>query len=278
LIATAATATATAAYYQLRTDHATAEPNQGVESFEEKIPSRGDMLKKLQDASVATNPYDVLIIGGGATGAGAVLDAVTRGLKVALIEKEDFAAGASSRSTKLVHGGVRYLEKAVTNLEPGQLLLVLEALHERKKLLDTAPYLTDALPIVTPCFSWWEIPYYWAGLKVYDLLAVGRHLYSSYYLSRAETLRQFPMLNQEGLKGGVVYYDGQMNDARVNVSLAVTAAVNGATIMNHMSVAGLIKDPVSGKVVGVKAIDNISGRPHKSTAKLSSTRAAHLLT
>jgi glycerol-3-phosphate dehydrogenase len=108
-------------------------------------------------------------------------------------------------------------------LEPGQLLLVLEALHERKKFLDTAPYLTDALPIVTPCFSWWEIPYYWAGLKVYDLMAVGRHLYSSYYLSRAETLRQFPMLNQEGLKGGVVYYDGQMNDARVNVSLAVTA-------------------------------------------------------
>eukprot|EP00301_Raphidiophrys_heterophryoidea_P002292 c11070_g1_i1.p1 GENE.c11070_g1_i1~~c11070_g1_i1.p1 ORF type:complete len:461 (+),score=138.95 c11070_g1_i1:590-1972(+) len=131
--------------------------------------------------------------------------------------------------------------------------------------MNTAPFLTNPLPIITPCFQYWEVPYYWAGLKVYDLLAFGSHLYPSYYLSAKEAMRQFPMMKPDDLKGAVVYYDGQMNDARMNVSLAVTAALHGATMLNHTSVVGFIKE--DGVVVGVQVQDNITGSTYPVRAK-----------
>ncbi|KAH7037970.1 uncharacterized protein B0I36DRAFT_359589 [Microdochium trichocladiopsis] len=136
--------------------------------------------------------YDVLIIGGGATGAGVALDAVTRGLKVAVAERDDFSSGTSSKSTKLVHGGVRYLEKAFWNLDYSQYELVREALKERKYFLRTAPHLSSWLPIMVPLDKWWKAPYYWAGTKCYDLLAGSEGIESSYFLTRSKALDAFP--------------------------------------------------------------------------------------
>ena len=200
-------------------------------------------------------PFDVLIIGGGATGAGAALDAATRGLRVALVEGEDFASGTSSRSTKLVHGGVRYLEKAVFQLDPGQLKLVFEALRERRTLLRNAPHLAWPLPIATPCYKAWEVPYYWAGMKAYDLVAFlgGGSLEMSKFLTARESLAAFPNLaltrsddpEKSTLKGAVVYRDGQFDDARLAVALAATASAAGATVLNHARVDRLLFDEVT---------------------------------
>ena len=193
-------------------------------------PSRREQLRKLR----GNEEFDVLIIGGGATGAGAAVDAATRGLRTALIEGEDFGSGTSSRSTKLVHGGVRYLEKAVFQLSYGQLKLVFEALHERKNLLRNAPHLARPLPIATPCYHGWEVPYYWAGMKAYDLVAGASGLTMSGFRTAAESLALFPTLaavrKEDGasLKGTIVYRDGQFDDARLNVALACTAAHAGA--------------------------------------------------
>jgi glycerol-3-phosphate dehydrogenase len=159
------------------------------------VPSRSTQLDRLKAASQETQtPFNVIVIGGGATGSGCALDATTRGLKTLLVESEDFAAGTSSRSTKLVHGGVRYLEKAVKNLDYGQLKLVFEALHERKTVLDIAPHLASTLPIMTPCYSWWEVPYYWAGLKAYDLVAGSRALAWSHFVPPSRAAAAFPTL------------------------------------------------------------------------------------
>ena len=229
------------------------------------IPSRRDQLARLSQASSPSSPYDVLIIGGGATGTGIALDAATRGLRTALVEAEDFAAGTSSRSTKLVHGGVRYLEKAVMNLDYGQLKLVFEALRERKTVLDIAPHLTNSLPIMTPCYAWWEVPYYWAGLKAYDLVAGARALAWSHYEPPSKAKSQFPTLcshRKDGtsLKGVVVYYDGQFNDSRLAVALACTAAAAGATVTNHTKVTGLIKAPDTRQVIGARVQDVLTGK------------------
>ncbi|XP_049850720.1 glycerol-3-phosphate dehydrogenase, mitochondrial-like [Schistocerca gregaria] len=204
-----------------------------------KIPSRASMLDKLKKRE----KFDMLVIGGGATGAGVALDATLRGLNVALVERDDFSSSTSSRSTKLVHGGVRYLEKTVKELDPKQFNLVLEALHERWTLLKLAPHLTNCLEIMTPCYSWWEVPYYWIGMKMYDILSFRRHLKSSSYLSKSESLERFPMLDeQRGLKGSIIYYDGQMDDSRLNVALAMTAAMRGASMANHVEVIELLKE------------------------------------
>jgi glycerol-3-phosphate dehydrogenase len=149
----------------------------------------------------------------------------------------------------LIHGGVRYLEKAVKQFDPGQLALVFDALHERATFLNIAPHLTRKLPIMTPCYSWWEIPYYWAGMKFYDALSFTRRLGSSRYASAKESAIQFPVIKTEGLKGSIVYFDGQMDDSRMNVSLALTAAVNGATIANHVEVVELLHKRVTKKVL-----------------------------
>lgn len=199
--------------------------------------------------------YDLLVIGGGATGAGIALDAATRGLKVALVERDDFASGTSSRSTKLVHGGVRYLEKAVWNLDYDQYELVKEALRERSNFLHAAPHLTTWLPVMLPLKHWWQLPYFYAGTKCYDLLAGAEANPSSYFMPRRKALEAFPML-KKSLVGALVYYDGQQNDSRMNVSLALTAALYGATTVNHMEVTKLEKD-AQGRLCGARVRDLI---------------------
>jgi len=222
--------------------------------------SRLDHLAELQKHSTASDPYDLLVIGGGATGTGIALDAATRGLRVALVERDDFSAGTSSKSTKLVHGGVRYLEKAFWNLDYNQYELVREALRERSTFLDVAPHLAKPLPILLPVYNWWQLPYFWAGTKAYDLLAwsQGMGLTSSYLLGKKAALDAFPLLRKDKLTGALVYYDGQQNDARVNVSLAMTASMYGATILNHAEVTKLEKD-ASGRICGARVRDTIAG-------------------
>lgn len=206
--------------------------------------------------------YDLLIIGGGATGAGVALDAATRGLKVAVVERDDFSSGTSSKSTKLVHGGVRYLEKAFWELDYNQYKLVKEALRERKYFLDTAPHLSSWLPIMIPLDKWWKAPYYWAGTKAYDFLAGSEGIETSYFMTRSKTLEAFPMLKKSDLIGSLVYYDGAHNDSRMNVSIAMTAALYGATVVNHVEVTGLEKD-ANGKLCSATVKDLVQEKNGK---------------
>jgi len=214
---------------------------------------REDLLPRLK----TDEPFDMLVIGGGATGCGIALDAASRGLKVALVEKNDFSEGTTSRSTKLLHGGVRYLEMAVKHLDKSQYRLVRDALKERGILLRLAPHLSNTLPLVTPLYRWMEVPYILSGLKLYDFLAGSAGIGNSRLLGRAEALKRFPMLHSEGLKAGVLYYDGQFNDARMAVCIAVTAAQHGAVIVNHVGVTDLIKE--ESKVAGVRVSDSVTG-------------------
>jgi glycerol-3-phosphate dehydrogenase len=203
-------------------------------------------------------PFDVAIIGGGATGLGAAVDAASRGHSVVLIEQSDFAKGTSSRSTKLVHGGVRYLKQ-------GNVSLVLEALRERGLLCKNAPHLVHSLPFVIPSYHWWEGPFYGIGLKVYDTLAGQLGLEPSRYLSREEMIELLPTLETEGLDGGVVYHDGQFDDARLAIHLARTAVNHGGILLNHTRCCGLMKE--NGHVIGLKAECVESGRQHEIRAR-----------
>lgn len=230
------------------------------------LPSRADQLKSLKD----TPEYDIIVIGGGATGAGVALDSVSRGLKTALIELDDFSSGTSSRSTKLIHGGVRYLQKAIMKLDYDQYRMVKEALYERANLLDIAPHLSCPLPIMLPVYKWWQVPYYWVGIKAYDFVAGSKLVKSSYYLSKSRALELFPMLKKDKLCGALVYYDGQHNDARMNIAIALTAARMGATIANHVRVTGLLKKTLpDGRNVlsGVKVKDMVSGNEWEVRSK-----------
>ncbi|EYU39630.1 hypothetical protein ABFS82_06G187100 [Erythranthe guttata] len=235
------------------------------------VPSRAVQESALI-GSGAANPLDVLVIGGGATGCGVALDGATRGLRVGLVERDDFSSGTSSRSTKLIHGGVRYLEKAVFNLDYGQLKLVFHALEERKQVIDNAPHLCHALPCMTPCFNWFDVVYYWMGLKMYDLVAGRRLLHLSRYYSAQESVELFPTLARKGndrsLKGTVVYYDGQMNDSRLNVALACTAALAGAAVLNHAEVISFLRDEGSGRIIGARIRNNLSGKEFDTYAKV----------
>ncbi|HET9826781.1 MAG TPA: glycerol-3-phosphate dehydrogenase/oxidase [Chitinophagaceae bacterium] len=197
----------------------------------------------------ATPKWDICIIGGGATGLGIAVDAASRGLKTLLVEKSDFAKGTSSRSTKLVHGGVRYLQQ-------GNIKLVTEALKERGVLLKNAPHLVKNQAFIVPNYKWWEGPYYGIGLKVYDWMAGSLGFGPSQFLSREETLALAPTLDAGGLRGGVLYHDGQFDDARLAIHLAMTAADHGATIINYVSVEGLLK--ANGKVSGVALRDELA--------------------
>lgn len=223
-----------------------------------------DLKKSSSSSSSSSDIYDLLVIGGGATGTGIALDAATRGLKVAIVERDDFSSGTSSKSTKLVHGGVRYLEKAVWNLDYNQYQLVKEALRERKSFLYTAPHLSSWLPIMLPLQKWWQAPYFWAGTKFYDFLAGSEGIESSYFLPRSKALDAFPMLKKENLIGALVYYDGQHNDSRMNISLAMTATLYGATTVNHLEVTGLEKD-ANGKLTGARVRDLILDRDGQSS-------------
>ncbi|KAL8933369.1 MAG: hypothetical protein Q9211_005819 [Gyalolechia sp. 1 TL-2023] len=229
---------------------------------------KDDELVEGADKQNDAEPYDLLVIGGGATGAGIALDAATRGLKVAMVEREDFASGTSSKSTKLVHGGVRYLEKAVWDLDYNQYKLVKEALRERKYFLDTAPHLSSWLPIMIPVQKWWQAPYFWAGTKFYDFLAGAEGIESSYFLTKSRALDAFPMLKKENLFGALVYYDGAHNDSRMNVSIAMTAALYGATVLNYMEVTELEKD-ASGKLVGAKVKDRVQEKNGQKAQEFS---------
>lgn len=206
-----------------------------------------------------THEWDVIIIGGGATGLGCAVDAASRGYKTLLLEQHDFAKASSSRSTKLIHGGVRYLQQ-------GNIKLVREALHERSRLYKNAPHLVHHLPFLVPLYRWWETPFYTVGLKIYDMLAGKMGLSPSKHLTRRQTLNAVPSLHKEGLRGGVLYYDGQFDDARLAITLAQTAAREGATVLNYFKVTSLIKQ--KGKIVGVKAIDEISKTKHIIYAKV----------
>jgi glycerol-3-phosphate dehydrogenase len=185
--------------------------------------------------------FDCLVIGGGATGAGIAVDAASRGLRVALIERDDFGSGTSSRSTKLIHGGVRYLEQAVLHFDRSQFNLVRDALKERAILLSIAPHLCQPLPLVTPLYNLLHVPYYRTGLKLYDWLAGKANLSPSRFVDTHEALARFPMLKSDGLRGGVVYFDGQFDDARLNLSLILTADQEGAAVANRVEIIGLLK-------------------------------------
>ncbi|MDD2881271.1 MAG: glycerol-3-phosphate dehydrogenase/oxidase [Rhodoferax sp.] len=197
--------------------------------------------------------YDIAVVGGGATGLGIALDAAARGLRVVLMEAYDFAKGTSSRSTKLVHGGVRYLAQ-------GNISLVREALHERTLLLKNAPHLAQPLPFVMPTYQWWEAPFYGVGLKMYDALAGSAGLGRTEFLSRRETSAHLPMVRIAGLKGGVKYWDGQFNDARMALALARTAAAHGALLVNYCRATSLVHE--GGRVVGVNCEDQLTGKAH----------------
>ena len=206
---------------------------------------RGEMIQQLQ----ATSMWDICIIGGGATGLGIAVDAATRGFKTLLVEKFDFAKGTSSRSTKLVHGGVRYLQQ-------GNIKLVMEALKERGMLIKNAPHLVKNQAFIVPNYKWWEGPFYGIGLKVYDWMAGSLGFGPSQFLSREETLNLAPTLDPDGLRGGVLYHDGQFDDARLAIHLAMTAADHGAAVINYMSAEGLMK--ANNKVCGVILKDRLN--------------------
>ena len=197
---------------------------------------RDALLARLQDPSWRKgSAFDFVIVGGGATGVGIAVDAAARGYSVALFERADFGKGTSSRSTKLVHGGVRYLQQ-------GNVALVMEALKERGILRRNAPHLVHDLPFVVPNYSWWEAPFYGIGMKVYDALA-GRYGFgSSRNLSRRQTIERLPTIETKGLRGGVVYHDGQFDDARLLIDLCQTAVGQGAVVLNYCSVVGLLRD------------------------------------
>src|ERR1700704_3671004 len=189
---------------------------------------RDQALRTISDRS---DPWDVVIIGGGATGLGIAVDAASRGFSTLLLEQYDFAKGTSSRATKLVHGGVRYLQQ-------GNIKLVTEALHERGILRRNAPHLVKDQSFVVPNYKWWEGPYYGIGLKVYDWMAGSLGLGPSRLLSKEEILELAPTLEPEGLRGGVIYHDGQFDDARLAINIAQTAAENSAVVLNYFPVTG----------------------------------------
>ncbi|MBU3737477.1 MAG: glycerol-3-phosphate dehydrogenase/oxidase [Rhodoferax sp.] len=208
---------------------------------------RQDLLDRL----ARPQRYDLAVVGGGATGLGVALDAAARGLSVVLLESHDFAQGTSSRATKLVHGGVRYLAQ-------GKISLVREALRERAALLANAPHLAQPLPFVLPCYRAWELPFYGIGLRVYDLLAGRRNLGASAWLGPRAARAALPQVRAQGLVGAIRYWDGQFDDARLALALARTAARQGALLINHMRVLDLRHG--NGRVDGLLCEDAISGQ------------------
>ncbi len=215
------------------------------------------MIDRLRDRS---DTWDIVVIGGGATGMGIAVDAASRRFDVLLLEQADFGKGTSSRSTKLVHGGVRYLQQ-------GNISLVMEALKERGLLLQNAPHLVSDLAFVVPNYEWWEAPFYGVGMKVYDVMA-GRYRFGrSKNLTVEETVERLPNIEREGLRGGVLYHDGQFDDARLLVNLAQTGFEQGATILNYTRVTDLLKDS-SGFLTGVRMVDQESGEELEASARV----------
>jgi glycerol-3-phosphate dehydrogenase len=213
----------------------------------------------LKSLAERREPWDIAVVGGGATGVGIVVDAASRGYSAVLLEQHDFGKGTSSRSTKLVHGGVRYLQQ-------GNISLVMEALKERGLLLRNAPHLVHDLQFIVPNYEWWEAPFYGIGMKVYDLLAGKYGFGPSQILSRDEVLERIPTLSQDGLRGGVKYHDGQFDDARLLIDLASTAAERGACLLNYARVTELVKES-NGFISGLTFRDEESGASHTLAAR-----------
>ncbi|MDO8450411.1 MAG: glycerol-3-phosphate dehydrogenase/oxidase [Rhodoferax sp.] len=218
------------------------------------LTERNELIARL----AANRHYDIAIVGGGATGLGVALDAAARGLSVVLVESHDFAKGTSSRSTKLVHGGVRYLAQ-------GNIGLVREALHERTTLLRNAPHLAQPLSFIMPSYRWWETPFYGMGLKMYDALAGKAGLGKTEFLTRDETLALLPTAQPNGLKGGVRYWDGQFNDARLALALARTAATHGALLVNYCRAVDLVHE--AGRLVGLVCEDTETSKQYRINAR-----------
>jgi glycerol-3-phosphate dehydrogenase len=228
-----------------------AELDRVIAANEEHIMQRNQMMQRAREQSSQSDPWDIAIVGGGATGMGVAVDAAARGFRTILLEAHDFGKGTSSRSTKLVHGGVRYLEQ-------GNVSLVMSALKERGLLRRNAPHLVHDLAFVVPNYSWWEAPFYGIGLKLYDLLAGKYGFGASQVLSKEETLARLPALEPDELRGGVIYYDGQFDDARLLIHLAMTAADEGATLLNYCPVTSLLSDQ-DGYISGLTAHDEETG-------------------
>ena len=210
--------------------------------------NRPEILDRIRSR---TKPWDIIVIGGGATGVGCAVDAASRGYDVLLVEQHDFGKGTSSRSTKLVHGGVRYLRQ-------GRISLVREALKERGLLLKNAPHLVHKQAFIVPCYSQWQKIFYGVGLKIYDQLSGKYSVGKSRILSKGETIEHLPNIKTEKLYGGVLYYDGQFDDTRLLIDLVKTAHCHGAAILNYAKVASLTKNP-DGKITGVEFADAESG-------------------
>jgi glycerol-3-phosphate dehydrogenase len=219
--------------------------------------NRLEMLRRVEDPDKV---WDMVIIGGGATGVGVAIDAASRGFQVLLLEAQDFGKGTSSRSTKLIHGGVRYLEQ-------GNISLVMEALKERGLLRQNAPHLVHDLAFIVPNYSWWEAPFYGIGMKIYDLLAGKYGFGRSRILSSQETIERLPNIQTEGLRGGVVYYDGQFDDTRLLIHMAATAADYGAALLNYAPVIEITRD-ADGFADGVKFNDSESGKEYRAKARV----------
>jgi glycerol-3-phosphate dehydrogenase len=217
--------------------------------------NRPEQISKLNDSGI----WDIVIIGGGATGAGAALDAATRGYKTLLIEQYDFSKGTSSKSTKLVHGGVRYLQQ-------GNIKLVFEALRERGRLLKNAPHLTSTQAFIVPVYSLWEKIFYGVGLKVYDVLAGSLSLGKTKLLNKKQTIQQLPSINTNKLFGGILYFDGQFDDSNLCIEILGTAAKKGATIINYCKAIGFLKD--NHKITGVEIMDTYTQNIYKVNAKV----------
>jgi len=252
----------------------------------EVIPTRNDQLNRLdqmqkQIAASKSDKFDLVVIGGGATGTGIALDASTRGLRVCLLEKDDFASGTSSRSTKMAHGGVRYLQRAVNHLDLNEMHFVYDSLRERQHFFNVAPHLVNALPILTPCYNYWDAMIMYCGLKLYDFLSmsspsaikpvegysvdtISKHPVK--WVSPDDMNRYCPTLKKSGLVGAVMYYDGCFNDARIALSNVLTAASMGACVVNHCKVVKILKDPASKKCSGVVAVDELTGKKYEIRA------------
>jgi len=211
-------------------------------------------------AADRSRTWDMLIIGGGATGLGCAIDSASRGYRTLLVDGSDFAKGTSSRSTKLIHGGIRYLQQ-------GNVSLVLEALKERGLLRQNAPHLVHDLPFIVPNYDWWEAPFYGIGLRVYDMLAGKLGFGRSRILTREETLERLPTLETKGLRGGVIYHDGQFDDARLAINMAQTAAELGGTLLNYAPVTDLIKSD-DGVVTGARATELLGDTELELRAKV----------
>src|SRR5215475_14458958 len=207
--------------------------------------------------NISGRQFDLCVIGGGATGSACALDAQLRGIRTVLLEAGDFAGATSSAATKIIHGGVRYLEEAIKELDLQEYHVLIRALHERVRMLENAPHLTRKLEFLVPSYDWINVAYLDIGLKIYDWLAGPGRISPSKFLSHDETLKRMPELNQKGLIGSVAYADGLFDDARYNITLVQTYTESGGNALNHAKVTDFLRDSTI-KLSGVVVADQLS--------------------